>query len=102
MGTSNNILKNHKNIFRLIVCYIITNMFEINENYIYLIGTILASIFQLQHINYNNIYIWLENFKNLHDNIIRVHKLVIKISNDFCKVKLYIIHRWIHLSHSFI
>ena len=65
-------------------------MFEINESFSYLIGAILASIFQLQHINYNNIYIWLENFKNLHDNIIRVHKLVIKISNDFCKVKLYI------------
>ena len=50
----------------------------------------------------NNIIKWSKNSKNWYGIIMWVHKLPIKISNNFDKVRQYIVHKGTHLLQSYV
>ena len=87
----------HKNIFRLI-CSILDHILKIDEKFNSLLDTIQTSTSKLARNNYNNIKIMLENSTNRRDNIFLTHKIVIKILNDFTKVRPHIVHKG-YISH---
>ena len=89
--------KMNKNIFRLI-CSILDHILKIDEKFNSLLETIQTSTSKLARNNYNNIKIMLENSTNRRDNIFLTHKIVIKILNDFTKVRPHIVHKG-YISH---
>ena len=53
-------------------------------------------------IKNNNIFKVSENPKIWHESITWLYYLAIKLSNHINKVGLYIVHKWINLSHSYV
>ena len=82
----------------MIICSILAYMLKIYEKLNCLLGTIQTSTSKLARNNYNNIKIMLENSTNRRDNIFLTHKIVIKILNDFTKVRPHIVHKG-YISH---
>jgi hypothetical protein len=75
---------------------------RLKRNSIWIIRDIQTFISNVQHNNYNNIWIWSKNSTNWHSNMFWVHNLAIKNLSGFKKVMTYIAHKWTHLSQSFL
>jgi hypothetical protein len=67
-----------------------------------LLGVDQTYISNLRYHNSNNIIKCSNGSTNLCGNIIWVHKLVIKLSNDFGNSGTYVVYKWIHVSHNFM
>jgi hypothetical protein len=67
-----------------------------------LLGVIQTYISNLHYHNSNNIIKCSNGSTNWHGNIIWVHKLVIKLSNDSGNSGTYVVSKWIHVSLSFM
>jgi hypothetical protein len=67
-----------------------------------LLGVIQTYISNLHYHNSNNIINRSNGSTNWRGNIIWVHKLVIKLSNDFDNSGTHVVYKWIHVSHSFM
>jgi hypothetical protein len=58
-------------------------------------------IFYVSLQNFLTKFGYYHNSTNLNDNMTLVYNHCIKISNDFNKMILQIVHKWINLTHSY-